>query len=61
MLDFAYGFTRTLKGVTYAAARQRIEAALNEEGSRVLTEIDVRVTLMSKLNVDFPNYVILGA
>lgn len=61
MLDVAYGFTRTLKGVSYEAARHRIEAALKEEGFGVLTEIDVRATLKAKLNADFPNYVILGA
>ena len=61
MLDIEYGFTRTLKGVSYEAARQRIEAALKEEGFGVLTEIDVKATLKAKLNADFPNYVILGA
>ena len=61
MMDIEYGFTRTLKGVSYEAARQRIEAALKEEGFGVLTEIDVRTTLKTKLNVDFRNYVILGA
>lgn len=61
MLEIEYGFTRTLKGVSYEAARQRIEAALKEEGFGVLTEIDVKATLKAKLNVDFPSYVILGA
>lgn len=61
MLDIDYGFTRTLKGVSHAAARQRIEAALKEEGFGILTEIDVKATLKAKLNADFPNYVILGA
>jgi uncharacterized protein (DUF302 family) len=61
MLDVEYGFTRTLTGVSYEAARQRIEAALKSEGFGVLTEIDVKATLKAKLNVDFPNYVILGA
>jgi uncharacterized protein (DUF302 family) len=61
MLDVEYGFTRVLKGVSYAAARPRIEAALKEEGFGVLTEIDVRATLKAKLNAEFPSYVILGA
>ena len=61
MLDLQYGFTRTLKGVSYEAARGRIEAALKEEGFGILTEIDVKATLKAKLNVDFANYVILGA
>lgn len=29
MLDAKYGFTRTLTGVSYDAARRRIEAALS--------------------------------
>lgn len=61
MLDLQYGFTRTLKGVSYEAARARIEAALKEEGFGILTEIDVKATLKTKLNLDFGNYVILGA
>ena len=61
MLVVEYGFTRSLKGVSYAAARQRIEAALKEEGFGVLTEIDVKATLKAKLNADLRNYVILGA
>ena len=61
MLDLQYGFTRTLKGVSYDAARGRIEATLKEEGFGILTEIDVKATLKAKLNVDFANYVILGA
>jgi uncharacterized protein (DUF302 family) len=61
MLDVEYGFTRTLKGVSHTAARQRIEAALKEEGFGILTEIDVKATLKAKLNADFPDYVILGA
>jgi len=61
MLDVDYGFTRTLKGVSYETAKRRIEAALKEEGFGVLTEIDVKATLKAKLNADFPNYVILGA
>ena len=61
MLDIDYGFTRTMKGVSYESARQRIETALRDEGFGVLTEIDVKATLKTKLNVEFPNYVILGA
>jgi len=61
MMDLQYGFTRTLTGVSYEAARARIEAALKEEGFGILTEIDVKATLKAKLNVDFANYAILGA
>jgi uncharacterized protein (DUF302 family) len=61
MTHIAYGFTRTLEGVSFEAARQRIEAALKEEGFGILTEIDVKATFKTKLNADFRKYVILGA
>jgi uncharacterized protein (DUF302 family) len=60
MIDVSYGFTRTLNGVSCAAARERVEAALKAEGFGVLTEIDVQATLKAKLDVDFPEYRILG-
>jgi len=60
MLDVSYGFTRTLNGVSCEAARPRVEAALKEEGFGVLSEIDVRATFKAKLDIDYPEYRILG-
>jgi uncharacterized protein (DUF302 family) len=60
MIDVSYGFTRTLNGVSCAAARERVEAALKTEGFGILTEIDVQSTLKAKLGVEFPEYRILG-
>lgn len=46
------GFEQAISAVT---------EELKKEGFGVLTEIDVRTTLKNKLDVDFHNYLILGA
>jgi uncharacterized protein (DUF302 family) len=55
-----YGFSKTLD-VPYADAVEKVRAALKEEGFGVLCEIDIKEKLKEKLDVDFRNYVILGA
>jgi uncharacterized protein (DUF302 family) len=52
---------RTALGLPFAQAVERTVAALKEEGFGVLTEIDVKATLKKKLDIDFREYVILGA
>ncbi len=59
--DPSYGLTRRLSNVAYSDAIPMVKEALAAEGFGVLTEIDVRATLKKKIDVDFPNYVILGA
>jgi uncharacterized protein (DUF302 family) len=56
-----YGITRTLTGVTYAEGVERVRAALKEQGFGVLTEIDIKTTLASKIGATTRDYVILGA
>jgi uncharacterized protein (DUF302 family) len=55
-----YGFNIKLTG-DMGAVRERVTAALQQEGFGVLTEIDVAATLKKKLDVDRKPYLILGA
>lgn len=45
----------------YADAVAKVRDELKKEGFGVLREIDVKQTLKTKLNVDFEDYIILGA
>lgn len=56
----SYYFSKTITG-NFDDAIQKVTGALKEEGFGILTEIDLKVTLKKKLDVDFYNYKILGA
>ncbi|MBL7959367.1 DUF302 domain-containing protein [bacterium] len=55
-----YGFSKTV-GYSYEEAVEKVTEELKKEGFGVLTSIDVKDTMKKKLDVDFKNYVILGA
>lgn len=56
----SYYFSRILDD-TFDNSIERITNALQERKFGILTEIDVKETLKKKLDVDFRNYIILGA
>ena len=56
----SYGATVRLP-VPFTNALQHVRDVLAQHGFGVLTEIDVRATMMTKLNADMEDYVILGA
>lgn len=56
-----YGFAVRLGQPFTPALVDRVREALKAQGFGVLTEIDIRATLASKLDVEMEDYVILGA
>lgn len=56
----SYYFSKVLP-IGFDKAVQRTTEALQREGFGIITEIDVKQTLKTKIGVDFRNYRILGA
>jgi len=56
-----YYFNKTIGNIPFDQAIEKTKLALQEEGFGVLTEIDMKATLKKKLDVDFYNYMVLGA
>lgn len=55
-----YGYKKQVN-TSFEEALQKTKEELQKEGFGVLTEIDVKATLKKKLDVDYDNYLILGA
>ena len=53
------GFAQVLK-ISYEEALIEVQETMKEEEFGVLTDIDVQLILIKKLDVDFKKYVILG-
>lgn len=56
----SYSIKRKYDG-TFENAVTDITQALQQQGFGILTQIDVKATLKKKLDIDYPNYIILGA
>ncbi len=56
----SYYFSKTIND-SFENALKKTTESLKNEGFGVLTEIDMKVTLKNKLDVDIRNYKILGA
>lgn len=56
-----YTIDKQLPGIPFEDAIARTKQVLATKGFGVLTEIDFQKTMKSKLDVDIPAYVILGA
>ena|SRR3989344_3308548 len=56
----SYSYTKKVN-MNFDAATRRIKEELQKEDFVVLTEIDVKATLKKKLDINYEDYIILGA
>ena len=56
----SYYFSKVLD-LSFDKAIDKATEELKKEGFGILTEIDVKATMKKKLDIDYPNYMILGS
>lgn len=59
-MNMNYGYKKTTT-LSFSEAVEKTKEELAKEGFGVLTEIDVKATMKKKLDLDYDNYIILGA
>ncbi|MDW3212147.1 MAG: DUF302 domain-containing protein [Reichenbachiella sp.] len=52
-----YYINKSVKGLSFEQAIDKVTKALKDEGFGILTEIDIKATLKNKLDVDFRPYI----
>ena len=57
----SYFFSKTLVNTGIDQSIERLTDALKEEGFGIISRIDVSATLKEKIDVDYKDYIILGA
>ena len=55
-----YHFSKTVN-ISFNEAVEKVTEELKKEGFGIITEIDLQKTFKKKLNIEFRNYIILGA
>ncbi len=55
-----YGYKKQVSA-SFEEVLEKTKEELQKEGFGILTEIDVKATLKKKLDIDYDNYLILGA
>lgn len=56
-----YGYRKIIEMEDFNEAVEKVRDELKKEGFGILTEIDVKKTMKEKLDLDYDDYVILGA
>ena len=56
-----YGYRKIVEMEDFNQVIEKVKEELKKEGFGILTEIDVKKTMKEKLNLEYDDYVILGA